>query len=459
CMAKKDYKKLAQTIYEVVGKDGNIVNVQHCMTRLRLTLNNEGLVSDDEVKGIEGVTGVMHAGGQYQIIIGTDVIDVYNEFMKLGNFEGGTVDVAEKGDVKKDWKYYGGLVLNYITGSMAPALPVLIASGMCQAAVTILGLIGVLDTTSPTYTVLYQLAYAGFFYLPVFIGYNAAKKLDMQPLVGGMLGGALIIPTVMGVEGLSIFGLGINPGVSYTASVFPILLTMPFAKLVDMLVNKILPQQLKIVLRDAIVVFIMAPIMVLWLAPAGGAIGNGIIAGVNALNNISPILAAAVCGTILPVLICCGMHTALIPIMITICGTVGYDSTFINCFLAANFTCLGAALGVFLKAKKSGLKKVALSSTITALTGICEPAFFGVLIPLKKPLVANCIASGIIAIICSFLPMGAVMPAALSFMTLPVYANPVLPSSLMLAYIMGVVGIIVGAVCVYVIGFDESKFD
>ena len=223
----KDYQAMATQIVDYVGGGDNVKHVMHCATRLRFTLNDldAATKNTDAIKAIPGVVDVIVQNGQYQVCIGPDVSNVFKvvEGM-LPKTSDASGDVASEGGKKK----WSDRFFEVVSGIFTPVVPVLMASGMMGAILTILNLVGVLPEDSPTYYVLNIIYDAGFYFLPIFIAYNAARKLDVTPLLAMLLGAIMLHPNLsafdsLGVEQLSVFGIGI-PTVAYSKTVLPIIL-------------------------------------------------------------------------------------------------------------------------------------------------------------------------------------------------------------------------------------------
>ena len=384
------YKDLAQDILKNIGGKENIESYVHCATRLRFTLKDNNKANDDAVESLNGIVSVVKGGGQYQVVIGPHVSEVYSEINKIAPASGVSNDSEKKSALDK--------VMNFIGGAFSPILPVITAGGMIQVVLTILVSFNLMAETSDTYLVFYYISQAAFYFLPIYLGYSVAKKLNVDPYLGMMLAGALILPDMTALisreGGATLLGLQLQV-ITYSSSVVPILLGVFLMSYVYKFTNKWVPSSLKFVLTPLITIVIAAPITLLFLGPLGFKVGEFIAVGLNYLAENLGWASVMLMGALSPLLVMGGMHYALFPMLITNLATLGYDFLIVPGMLASNMAQAGAALAVRLKTKDEKMKQVSLSSSITALMGITEPALYGVNLPLKKPLIAALIGGGV----------------------------------------------------------------
>ncbi len=379
-----NYKILAENILKEVGGKGNVQGLIHCATRLRFTLKEEQKVNSDAVKNINGVSGLVKGNGQFQIIIGPDVASVYKELMTMGISDNG-------GAEENNSKNFLGKAMDFIAGCFTPILAVITAGGMLQVLLSILSMCGVLSETSDTYLVLYQVSQAAFFFIPIYLGNSVAKKLNMDPFLGMLLGGVIVLPGMTGLiaqeGGITLFGIGIR-SVTYSASVVPILLGVWFMSYVYKFVDKIVPKSLKFILRSLLTLLITAPVVLLVLGPIGTFIGDYVALFLEFLmNNFGP-LALMFMGAFAQLLVMAGMHYCLSPILLAIYAANGYDTLIVPGMLMGLIAEAGVCVAVALKTKDQDMKQISISSAITSVMGISEPALYGVTLKYKKPLIA-----------------------------------------------------------------------
>lgn len=388
-----NYQLLAKSILENVDGEKNVSNLTHCATRLRFNLKDSSKANVEKIKKINGVMGVVNKGGQFQVIIGSDVASVYKELLKLADFQNGTS--KDNGEEKK------GLakVFDIISGTFTPILPPLTAAGMLKAMLVLLTTFGYMSKESQTYYILSFMSDAIFFLFPVALGYTASVKFNCNPFMGMLLGGIMIHPNwntlVSAKEAVTFLGLPVRL-VSYTSSVIPIILVVWVMSYVENFADKISPKPIKFFSKPLITILIMGPLALIALGPLGSVLGDGLAKAVTAINNIAPWSIPMLVGGASPLLVMVGMHYALIPIGFNELGLKGQENVVGPGMLVSNVAQGGATLGVALKTKNKDLKQLAGSAGLTALLGITEPAMYGVTLRLKKPLIAV-VAGGALA--------------------------------------------------------------
>lgn len=314
-----DNKKIAQEVLEAVGGKDNVTSATHCMTRLRLNLKDMGLPNEEAVKNINGVVGVVKAGGQFQVIIGQNVPKVYNEFCAITGLETHEA-INENLDGPKEkltLKKLGGNIMNYVAGSMTPMIPAMMGAGLCKALVAVLGpgLLNVIGETHNLY-ILLNLVYDGFFYfLPIMVGFNAAQKMRMPPALGAFMGGILLSPAFVNMVAadtpFDIFGINVTM-VNYSQSVMPVLLSVAFMGFLYKALAKVMPDALTTIFTPFLTLVVTVPVSFLLLAPLGTNISNAIGGGIAAFGNATGFFGVAVIGAIWEFLVMTGMHVPVI---------------------------------------------------------------------------------------------------------------------------------------------------
>lgn len=269
-------KEIAQNVLMAVGGKDNVIQVTHCMTRLRLNLKDQNLPNDGEVKAIKGVLGVARSGGQYQVIIGQNVPKVYEEVCKIGGFAvKAAVDENLDGPKEKlTPKTVGSNILNYVAGSVTPMIPVMMAAAMFKTLLALLGpdFFKVISAESDIYILLDFLYDAGYYFLPILVGFNAAKKLGLNQMLGAYMGCILIAPDLVALVGgdqpFTVFGIPCMLN-DYSQSLLPIVLSVWVMSYVYKLVAKVMPDILSTVFTPFLTMLIMAPVSLCALAPLG----------------------------------------------------------------------------------------------------------------------------------------------------------------------------------------------
>jgi PTS system beta-glucosides-specific IIC component len=391
-----DCRKAAMDVLKSVGGEENVISIMSCFTRVRVEVKNKESVDEAQIKKIEGYQGLNWSANTIQIIFGGHCNDVYDELEKLVHIKEDTNSghqvVAKKQPV-------GAVIIDYIANSIQPIVPILIASGFLQSLLAMLNYLNV-DTTTYTYQVLYSIGQAGYYFLPIFLGFAAAKKLRINPYLGALVGAVMVYPTIVELGGAggtaSFLGLPVTL-VSYASSITPILISMPIVMLINKLAKKISPKVLSSLLVPIITMIVSVPVILIVTGPIATWISNGLCGIITFVFTKMSVVGGLIIGAVAPYLVMTGVHNGIaLPITLTELASQGY-SYFFPLLAYGNIAIGGAALGVWYKTKNSKLKTTAMSATVMAVVGITEPALFGVLLPTKKPL----IALGIMDAICS----------------------------------------------------------
>lgn len=444
-----NFKKTAPQIIELVGGVENIDTHTHCMTRLRLILRDESKAQDEAVKALDGVQGVVKKGGMYQIIIGPSVEQLYNEMLPL--MPGATAAAPVKENLDKKESIFNKMFA-FISGCVTPTLPVLCGSGLISALLALLSNFGVLATDSSTYVLLNALANAAYTYLPVLVAIAGARRLKTNEYVAAFVMLALCSGAVSGVADLTLFGLPVTT-VKYASNIVPALLMVPVMAQLDKLIVKHSPASIQYVIRPFVVSMVIFPLTLFILGPIGTIIGNALANLCVWLTSFGA-LSMVVLSALHPLLVMVGMHTVITPLIVNEIATVGSSLLFSKA-LAANLAIGGAALAVGIKAKKAENKQAGISTGITALLSVTEPALYGCLIRLKKPLVSAIIASAITGIFIGLFDVRAYATASCSFLTLPIFMGGPM-SNFYLACAAAVIATALGFVITWFVGFDEE---
>jgi PTS system beta-glucosides-specific IIC component len=403
-MSKKDYKPLAEQIIALVGGKENISNVTHCMTRLRFDLKDMSLPKTEELKKVPGVLGVVENGGQYQIIIGQNVPFVYKEVCALAGIqESDAIDENLDGEKKGfSLKRIGSGILNYLSACMSDIIPIFMGAALFKTVAIILGpsFFNVIAEDSDAYITLTMLYNVGFYFLPVYLGYAAAKKLKCSVPIGIGLGAMLLIPDFTGLIGvqdsISIYGLFSVPVLDYSQTMFPVLIGVWIMSYVERFLRRYIPEAISTVFVPFFTLVIMAPIMFGICAPLGNYLGEIIGTALVALGNSSGILSILGQGIIAAFwsfLVMGGMHGIIVTTGIVSLMTNGFDGFVLHAAGVATWAVFGMALGAFLKMKKKENKSLAMGYFLSGLLGgITEPALYGIGLKYKKPLISLIVA-------------------------------------------------------------------
>lgn len=391
-----DYKTLASTIIDKVGGEKNINALGHCATRLRFNLKDDKKTNTDQLKNTPGIMGVVSKGGQYQVIIGSDVGSVYREITNQAP------SLDEEGqETGEDDRKTVAKVIDTITGIFTPILPAITAAGMLQAVLSLLVVFNLVSDESQTYQVVQFMADSAFYFLPILLAMSSAQKFKTNAYLAAMIGGILLHPNfiamVEGAEatgGISVFGLPISP-ITYSSSVIPIILSVWFMSYVEPIADRISPKAIKFFSKPLITIFVVGIVAMVAIGPLGHQISNVISAGIQGLENIAPWLVPTVIGAFTPLLVATGTHYGIVPIGINNRLANGFDTVIYPGMLTSNVGQGAAALAVGFKSKDSTIKQLASSAGLTGLFGITEPALYGVNLRYKTPLYAAMLGGGI----------------------------------------------------------------
>jgi PTS system beta-glucosides-specific IIC component len=454
-----NYTKIAQDILKNLGGKDNVKELTHCMTRLRFKLRDSSKASKDAVSKIEGVITVVESMGQFQVVIGNKVTKVYDEVIKLVPESG----VSNSNSAQTEKQSFGNAILTALAGIFVPVVPAIAGSGMIKGILSIVSMYylnkhGINIKEAQTYIILNALSDAVFYFLPIILGYTAAKVFKTSQVLSMIIGGTLCYPAftalMTGKAAVSFLGLPVTKA-TYTSSVIPIIIAVWVLAYVERFFEKHIPDVLKVIMVPTFVLIVMLPATILLFGPIGIYLGNAISFTYKAIYAFSPILCGAFVGGLWCVLVIFGAHKALVPIGINDVAQTGRQNLLAFAG-AANFSQAGAALGVFFKTKNKQLKTISMSASITALFGITEPAIYGANLRLKKPMVC--------AVICGAVG-GGIMGLGGSYgnafanqgvLTIPVYASAGLVP--FLSYLGGcAVAFFGSAVLTYIVGFEDIK--
>lgn len=389
-----DYQAIAKEILKDVGGKDNIVDVTHCYTRLRFVLRDKKQVNKEALLQTEGVISVVESGGQYQVVLGNKVAHVYNALEPL---------LAQQLTTKistKEKNSLGNRILNTVAAIFTPVVPAIAASGMLKGILAIAVMVAnnfyqVDLKPLNTYIILSAASDALFYFMPVILGYSAAKVFKTNEYIAMVIGATLCYPTIVSLmteeSAVTLFGLHVTKA-NYVSTVIPIILAIFILAYVQRFLEKVIPEVLKIIMVPTLSLLLMIPATLLLFGPIGIYLGDGVNWLYYYIMNLSPLLLGGFIGGIWCVLVIFGAHRGLVPIGINDVARTGRQNLLAFAG-AANFSQAGAAFGVFVRTKNKGLKAVAASATVTALFGITEPAIYGANLRLKKPMI-YAVASG-----------------------------------------------------------------
>jgi beta-glucoside PTS system EIICBA component len=453
-------EELSKEVLSKVGGQSNISNVTHCATRLRLRIINEDKVSEDELKSISGILGLAKNNNEYQVIIGTGVESVYLDFMKLLDsnlIDQNSDETKIANEAKKNKRNYFLVITDFIAGSVLPTLPVIVAGGMISAVLVTLSTFFGFSKDVGAYKVLEAVYDAAFGFLPIFVGYNAAKKLNISPMLGALLGAVLVEPGINGVEGLDFFGIPITAA-NYSNSVLPVIFSVVFMALVYKPLEKWIPKEIKFFTLPLLTMLVAVPVSITLIGPIATWLGAVIGDGLLWLNLEAGWLSVGIMGGITSFLIFTGTGTALYPAIFLAFSENGFENFVMPGMLAGNIAIGGAAIATMTMLKKKETKALAMSSGLTAVFGITEPAVFGVLARFKKPFVGAIIGGGIGGIFAGIMHIAEYAFVSPGVASIIAFINPDgTMTNLLMTIVTIILGFSSGFIATRLIGIDEKE--
>ena len=405
------YESLAKEIIKNVGGKENINSLTHCVTRLRFKLKDESKANDEVLKNMDGVVTVMKSGGQYQVVIGNHVAEVYADVSSVVGIE----NTSSNGNEEEKNTSLFNKAVDTISGIFQPILGVMSACGVLKGINALLIALGLYTNKSGCYVLINGMGDALFMFLPLFLGFTSAKKFNLKPTIGLAIGAAMCYPALQlstlsaGGEPLytlfnntifasnvylNFFGIPII-SMNYTSTVIPVIFVVYFASKCEKFFNKFVPDVVKFFLLPMLVIFVSLSVGFIVIGPVTTFASLIVSKIVFTIRDFSPLVSGAIVGACWQILVIFGMHWAFLPVHFNNIITLGYD-TIITPYFGSTFATVGVVFAILLKTKNKKLKDVAFPSGISAVFGITEPAIYGVILPLKKPFVINCVVAGIV---------------------------------------------------------------
>lgn len=468
------YDGLARIIIQNVGGKSNINSVAHCVTRLRFKLKDESKANKDVLESTDGVIKVMQSGGQYQVVIGNNVADVYDAVLEVGHFQGaGAVDedgnAVEGGDADGGKKSPVSILIDMISGVIQPTLGVLAATGIIKGLLALFSFLNILPETSGTYQVLYAVGDGFFYFLPIILGYTAAKKFKMSEFTGMAIGIALCYPAMVNITGGEVLGtvlagtpfamsyyttfLGIPvimPASGYTSSVVPIIIACALGVMLEKWLRKVIPDVIKLFVIPFVTLVVMVPLTYLVIGPIATILCNlltAIFSVIYGIPVVGGLIAGILIGSFWQVLVIFGLHWGLIPLALINYSNLGYDFI-LSPYFCVSFAQTFVVLAMLLKTRDDKLKRIALPAFISGLFGVTEPAIYGVTLPKKKPFIYSCIGGAIGGGFIGLMGARSFTMGGLGLFGLPSYIDTVGDTG-----IQSLVYILIGTVIASIIGF------
>ena len=440
------YEKLAKDIIENVGGKGNINSLTHCVTRLRFKLKDENKANTDVLKSMDGVVTVVKSGGQYQVVIGNHVPDVYADVVKVAGLA--TESSEESEEKMKPFDRF----IDIISGVFQPVLGVLCATGMIKGLNAILIATGLLAETDSTYIILNSIGDCLFNFFPIFLGFTAAKKFKLNQFTGMAIGAAMVYPSITALAGTTVTFLGIPvvmPSSSYQSTVIPIILAIFLASKVEKLFKKIVPDVIKTFIVPFLTLLLVVPVTFMAIGPVATIASNWLGDITLAVYNFSPVLAGLFIGGFWQVFVMFGLHWGLVPLAMNNLAVLGYDPI-LAASIAVCFAQTGVVMAIAAKTKNKKLKSLCIPSIISGFFGVTEPAIYGITLPRKKPFILSCIGGAVTGGILGIFGSKIFMVGGIGIFAIPTFIGPSgIDKSFLGIIVASIAGLIVGFLLMY----------
>lgn len=404
-MASK-YDGLARIIIQNVGGKSNILSLTHCVTRLRFKLKDESKAQTDILKDTDGIVTVIQSGGQYMVVIGNHVPQVYDAVCAVGHITpGGAVNedgtaIEGGADAPKEKFNPVNAFIGIVTGVFTPWLGVLSACGIVKGFLALFVAVGVLDGAGPTYNILYSLGDCFFYFMPIILAYTAAKKFGLPEFEGMIIGAAMIYPYMLGSsanvhDSLFMIPVTMPSSGDYTSSVIPIICAVAFAAWFEKMYKKFIPDTIKLFALPLITCTVTFCLTLWVIGPIAAGAGDLLGVFFNWLANVNGILLGAVVGGLWQVLVMFGLHWAIVPMMLNNLATQGFDTAMVGMF-GTTFAQVGAVAAIWIKTKNKKTKSLCAPAFISAIAGVTEPAIYGITLPKKTPFIITCVVAAVV---------------------------------------------------------------
>ena len=465
-MASK-YDGLARIIIQNVGGKSNIISLTHCVTRLRFKLKDESKAQTDILKDTDGIVTVIQSGGQYMVVIGNHVPQVYDAVCAVGHITpGGAVNedgtaTEGGGDAPQEKMNPFNAFISIITSVFTPALGCLAACGMIKGLLALFVAVGVLDGAGPTYNILYSLGDCFFYFMPIILAYTAAKKFGLPEFEGMIIGAAMIYPYMLGSsanvhDSLFMIPVTMPSSGDYTSSVIPIICAVAFAAWFEKMYKKFIPDTIKLFALPLITCTVTFCLTLWVIGPIAAGAGDLLGVFFNWLANVNGILLGAVVGGLWQVLVMFGLHWAIVPMMLNNLATQGFDTAMVGMF-GTTFAQVGAVAAIWIKTKNKKTKSLCAPAFISAIAGVTEPAIYGITLPKKLPFIITCVVSCITGGIMGAFHTAQFSIGAMGVFSWPTFVDPVSndASGMVIAIVVSLVATVAGFILTFLTYSDE----
>lgn len=449
-----NYTQTARDVLQHVGGKENIAHLEHCSTRLRFTLIDQNKADVPALEKTPGVIAV-RMSGQCQVVIGNDVIEVYE---KLTGLLGGSHSGQNgSSNQPKEKRKVGTVLLDFIVGVFQPLVPAIAGGGILKSFLLLFSLFGLMDAKGQTYQILNMVGDAPLYFLPLLVAVTTANKLKVNPLVALSAVGALILPnmTAMLTEGAQLFSFDVK-NIAYAYQVFPAILSVLLYAQMEKWFTRISPKPIRIFFVPMMSLVMTVPITLLLLGPIGFTAGQGFTALILAMFDKVGWVAVAILAAVLPFMVASGMHKAMVPYAVTTMGNLGKEALYLPASLAHNLAESGACFAIALRTKDKVLRSTAISAGISAFFGITEPALYGVTLQNKRVLSSVMIGSFIGGIFIGLVGLQAFVLVGPGLASMSMFISDELPRNFMFAVIGFAISFVVAFAAAFIFGKDRK---
>lgn len=462
------YENLIKDILNNIGGKSNINSVTHCITRLRFKLKDESICNTEVIKNLKGVVTVMQSGGQYQVVIGNHVPEVYAELMQIAGLSDNT-----EGDAPSSGNFFERLI-DILSGVFQPILGVLAATGMIKGFLALFTYMKWMDPTGGTYIILYAIADCLFNFMPIFLGFTASKKFGLNQFIGMAIGASLVYPTIGASLGndviMTLFQgtflesainmkfLGIPviiPMSTYVSTVIPVIVAVAAAAPLEKWLRRILPSVVRSFLTPFFTLIVIVPLTFIVIGPITSWASSALGLAISTLYGVSPIITGIILGATWQILVIFGLHWGIIPLALLNLAQSGIDPILALVF-ACSFAQTGVVGAIALKTKNTELKSLSIPAFISGIFGVTEAAIYGITLPRIKYFVISCIGGAIGGALAGLLGAQTFIMGGLGVFAYPNYINPNGPENFMIqAIIISLVGLAFGFIATFMIYKDD----
>jgi PTS system beta-glucosides-specific IIC component len=451
-------EKLSTTIMEKIGGIQNVETVTHCVTRIRFILKDVSKADTAALETTENILGVVYGSGQYQVILGPNLFPVFDYIVTHYKLE--TEDVVNEHhteDVpagKKGASYWLGKVTQFLSASLTPFITVLYGAGMLKVVLSLVTFFVPEAASNSTYTMFNFMASTPFYFMPIFIAYGSAKTLKANPAFAISMAAMLLYPDFVALVGgdkaMTMFGIPVIL-VKYSNTLLPAILSSLLLAKLEKFFYQVIPSVLRSVFAPLCTLAVALPIVTVVLAPLGTIVGNYIVGLFVWIYQMTGGIAIGLLAAVWPFIVMGGMNMLFVAPMTELLAKVGYDNFFRPTWILHNMAEGGACIGVALKTKNKQLKSDALSAAVGAIvSGVSEPAIYGINLRLKKPLYA--VVIGGFAGGCTAGLMGA---RAYSLGYSSILAIPIFMDTMLAIVVAIAVTLVVSIAATYIMGFKD----